>query len=109
MMNRDTLNRMKPGAYLINTARGELIDETALKEAIETNHLAGAALDVFSQEPPKKKHPLLQCPNVILTPHMGARTDDAMNQMGSIAMQDCLAVLRGERPSNIVNPEVYSQ
>jgi D-3-phosphoglycerate dehydrogenase len=109
MMNCDTLNRMKPGAYLINTARGELIDETALTEAIETNHLAGAALDVFSQEPPKKNHPLLQCANVILTPHMGARTDDAMNQMGSIAMQDCLAVLRGERPSNRVNPEVSSQ
>ncbi len=108
MMNRYTLNRMKSGAYLINTARGELIDETALTEAIEANHLAGAALDVFSQEPPRKDHPLLQCPNVILTPHMGARTDDAMNQMGSIAMQDCLAVLRGEHPSNRVNPEGYT-
>ncbi|MBW2150585.1 MAG: phosphoglycerate dehydrogenase [Deltaproteobacteria bacterium] len=109
MINHETLQQMKPGAFLINTARGELVDEKALFEALESNHLAGAAFDVFSQEPPDKNNLLLKNPKVICTPHMGARTDDAMNQMGTIAMQDCLAVLRGERALNVVNPEVYSR
>ena len=107
MINRETLTQMKPGAFLINTARGELIDETALEEALTSEHLGGAALDVFSKEPPGKDNNLLQLPQVVLTPHMASRTDDAMNQMGRIAMQDCLAVLRGERPQHAVNPHVY--
>ncbi len=106
MINRETLGRMKPGAFLINTARGELIDETALIESLESGHLAGVALDVFSQEPPEKENRLLRLPQVVLTPHMASRTDDAMNQMGRIAMQDCLSVLCGQRPKHVVNPEV---
>ena len=101
--------RMKEGVYLINTARGELIDEAALKEALDTGRLKGAALDVFEAEPLNKNHFLLQYPQVILTPHIAAHTDQAMNQMGWSALKDCLAVLRGERPEHVVNPEVYKQ
>jgi D-3-phosphoglycerate dehydrogenase len=108
MINRETLGRMQHGAFLINTARGELVDESALKEALESGRLGGAATDVFSKEPPGKDHPLLRISNFISTPHMASRTDDAVNQMGRMAMQDCLSVLEGKRPQHVVNPEVFS-
>jgi D-3-phosphoglycerate dehydrogenase len=100
---------MKPGALLINTARGELIDEAALQQALEKEHLAGAALDCFCQEPPGPNHPLLRMPQVIATPHMGAHTDEAVTAMGRMSLDACLAVLRGEHPAHIVNPEVYQK
>lgn len=102
MVNVDFLARMKPGAFLINTARGELIDDDALVEALTSGRLRGAALDVFSREPPDPRHPLLKLPNVIVTPHAGAHTDAAMNAMGWGALRDCLAVLRGETPQHRV-------
>ncbi len=92
------LSKMKPGAFLVNTARGELIDENALLIALEKGALQGAALDCFCQEPADAGNPLLQLPQVIATPHMGAHTDEAVNQMGWMALNDCLAVLRGETP-----------
>ncbi|MCA9875585.1 MAG: phosphoglycerate dehydrogenase [Anaerolineales bacterium] len=98
MVNADFLQQMKPGAYLINTSRGELVDEAALYTALATGHLAGAALDAFSQEPPGTENPLLSLPQVIPTPHMGAHSDDATNAMGRMALADCLAVLRGDEP-----------
>ena len=90
------LAQMKPGSFLVNTSRGELIDEVALLEALESGHLSGAALDCFSLEPPGAANPLLKLPQVIVTPHMGAHTDGATNAMGWLALRDCLAVLRGE-------------
>ena len=107
MVNADFLQKMKPGALLINTARGELIDEAALQQALDKEHLAGAALDCFCKEPPGSEHPLLRMPQVIATPHMGAHTDEAVDAMGRMSLDACLAVLRGERPAHIVNPEVY--
>jgi D-3-phosphoglycerate dehydrogenase len=98
MVNNDFLNLMKPGSCLINTARGELIDETALLNALNSGGLAGVALDVFTKQPPNKDNPLLSHPKVIVTPHMGAHTDGATNAMGWSALNDCLAVLRGEQP-----------
>jgi D-3-phosphoglycerate dehydrogenase len=92
------LAQMKPGAFLINTARGELVDEDALYEALASGKLAGAALDVFAGQPPGADHPLLKLPQVISTPHMGAHTDGATSAMGWGALEDCLAVLRGEQP-----------
>jgi len=89
---------MKAGSYLINTSRGELVDEAALLAALTSGHLAGAALDAFQQEPPGADNALLALPQVIPTPHMGAHTDDATNAMGRMALADCLAVLRGEMP-----------
>ena len=89
---------MKAGAFLINTARGELIDEQALFEALQSGHVRGAALDVFRNEPPSIDTPLLSLAQVIATPHCGAHTDGAIDAMGWTAMRDCLAVLRGESP-----------
>lgn len=98
LVNAEFLNKMKKGSFLLNTARGELVNENDLLAAIQSNHIAGAALDVFSQEPPSIDNPLIQMPNVLVTPHSGAQSDDATNAMGRMAMEDCLAVLRGLDP-----------
>jgi phosphoglycerate dehydrogenase-like enzyme len=98
MVDEAFLAAMKPGAYLINTARGELVDETALLRALQSGHLAGAALDTFAQEPPGGDNPLLALPQVIATPHMGAHTDGSTTAMGALALADCLAVLEGRAP-----------
>lgn len=98
MVNKEFLGKMKKGAYLVNTSRGEAIDEAALYDALSGGHLRGAALDAFSVEPPDPSHPLLSLPQVIATPHLGAQTDGATSNMGWMAFNDCLAVLRGEEP-----------
>lgn len=98
MVDAAFLARMKPGAALVNTARGELVDEAALLDALANGRLRGAALDAFAAEPPGGDNPLLALPNVIATPHMGAHTDGATTVMGRMALADCLAVLRGEEP-----------
>jgi D-3-phosphoglycerate dehydrogenase len=98
MVDTEFLAKMKAGAYLINTARGELINEPALQSALMRGKLQGAALDVFSKQPPVADDPLLALTQVLVTPHMGAHTDGATNAMGWGALNDCLAVLRGEEP-----------
>ncbi len=109
MVNAEFLAAMKPGAFFVNTARGELIDEDALAQALASGHLAGAALDCFQKEPPPADHPLLQLPQVIVTPHTGAQTDQAVRQMGQMALQACLDVLRGKIPEHIVNKEILAK
>ncbi|KAA3644704.1 MAG: hypothetical protein DWQ07_14935 [Chloroflexi bacterium] len=98
MVNDDFLNQMQSGSWLVNTARGELIDEAALVRALETGHLRGAALDCFQNEPPGAENPLLHMEQVIATPHMGAHSDSATNAMGWMALEECLAVLQGREP-----------
>lgn len=98
LVNTEFIQKMKPGAYLINTARGELVDEVALAAAIRDKRLRGAALDVLSQEPPSPENPLLCLHEVIVTPHCGSHTDGATDAMGWMALRDCLAVLRGLSP-----------
>jgi D-3-phosphoglycerate dehydrogenase len=102
MVNADFLAKMKRGAFLVNTARGELIDEAALLAAVQSGHLRGAALDAFAAEPPGADNLLFSLPQVIATPHTGAHTDGAVSAMGWGALRDCLAVLRGEPPAHRV-------
>lgn len=102
MVNAEMFEKMKAGAFLINTARGELIDENALLHALDSGHLGGAALDVFSDEPPDPSNPLIHHPRVVATPHIAAHADGATTAMGRAAMEDCLAVLRGEEPRHRV-------
>ncbi len=102
MVNTAFLSRMKSSAFLVNTARGALIDEDALFQALQSSQLRGAALDTFTQQPPGADHPLLSLPQVIATPHTGAHSDDATNGMGWGALNNLLAVLGGQSPLNPV-------
>jgi len=97
LIGRDQFATMKPTAILINTSRGEVLDTDALADAIRHKRLAGAAIDVFDPEPPAADFPLLGLPNVLLTPHMAARTHTAIENM-SWVVRDIMAVLNGERP-----------
>jgi phosphoglycerate dehydrogenase-like enzyme len=102
MVNTGFLTRMKQGAFLVNTARGELVDEAALAAGLECGHLSGAALDTLNKEPPSPQDRLCRLPEVIITPHCGAHTDSSMDAMGWGSLRDCLAVLRGEEPAHPV-------
>jgi D-3-phosphoglycerate dehydrogenase len=102
MINAAAIAKMKKGVRIINCARGGLVDEAALAEALRSGRLRGAALDAFRQEPPAADNPLLKLENVICTPHTGAHADSATNAMGWGALRDCLAVLRGEAPASPV-------
>ncbi len=105
LMNAGRLQQMKPGAILINTARGPIIDEAALVQALETGPLQGAGLDVFEQEP--AIHPgLLASPRVVLTPHVGSATEETRAQMTALLVDGIDAILQGRMPHNVVNPEV---
>ena len=97
---------MKPTAYLVNASRGPVVDEAALAEALEQKKFAGAALDVFEQEP--KIHPkLLALPNVLLAPHIASASVETRTRMAMVAAENVVAVLSGQRPPNLVNLEVY--
>ena len=98
-----TLARMKPGAYLVNTARGGLVDEEALVAALQAGRLAGAALDVFEPEPPAAGHPLYAMPNVVLTPHISAGTRDAFMEKQGFIFDNLARFWRGEPVENLVD------
>lgn len=102
IINKKTLAKMKKGAIFINTARGELVDEDALYKSIKNGHLRAAGLDAFKEEPPNRNNKLLSLPQIITTSHIGAATDNASNEMTRISIEECLSVLRGEKPKNIV-------
>lgn len=105
IVNADAIGRMPAGSYVINTARGGLIDEAALVAAIRSGHLAGAGLDTFAAEPPTVDHPFFAEPNIVLTPHIGGVTREAGARVGVEAVRGILQVLAGEAvaPERIAN------
>ena len=109
MFGAARLGTMKPTAYLVNTARGGIIDETALHEALVRGALAGAALDVFDPEPPALDHPLLRLPNVVTAPHMAGVTKESVDRMAITAARNLLDALDGKPdPAHVVNKEVLA-
>lgn len=105
ILNSDAFNHVRPGLFLINAARGGLVDTSALARAMRAGRVRGAALDVLEEEPPSKDNPLLAIDNIIFTPHSAALTEEALLHMGMDASEDVLRVLRGERPLNCANPQ----
>lgn len=108
LIGRQELRLMKPTAYLINTARGPIVDEKALIEALQQRRIAGAALDVFEHEPMEPGNPLLHLDNVVLTPHIGFVTRETYAQMVGGAVENILNYLDGN-PTNVSNPEALAQ
>ena len=108
MLDRERLRLVKPGVVIVNTARGPLIDEAAMVEALDEGRVAAAALDVLESEPPPKGHPLLGRENVIITPHMAFYSEESLVELQTKAAQEVARVLSGERPRYPVNPEVLS-
>jgi len=107
MFNTARLKRMKPTAYLINTARGGIIDEPALHDALASDRLAGAGLDVFEQEPPPIGHSLFELPNVIIAPHVAGVTREAVDRMSEQTARNILSALDGEPiRQNVINQDV---
>ncbi len=102
------LARMRADAILVNTARGPLIAETALVDALRNRRLGGAALDVYEQEPVAADHPLLSLPNVVVAPHIGSATRGTRTRMAQLAVDNLLAGLRDEPMPHCANPEVYA-
>jgi phosphoglycerate dehydrogenase-like enzyme len=100
---------MKPSAILINTARGEVVDEKALICALRERWIAGAGLDVFEREPPQEDNPLFGLKNTVLTPHCATGTRDSIIEKTRAACDNFLRVIAGERPHNVINPEVFAE
>jgi glyoxylate reductase len=107
LIDSAALRRMKPTAYLINTARGPMVDTDALARALHEGEIAGAALDVTDPEPLPGDHPLLDTPGLLVVPHIASATHATRERMADMAVDNLLAGLAGERMPNCANPEVY--
>ena len=106
MIDRDQIATMKPSSYLINTSRGKVVNEKALFEALKSNRIAGAGLDVYEDEPSLCTG-LVDLTNVVLLPHIGSASIDTRNEMSRLAAVNALAFLKKEKAPNTINPEVY--
>jgi len=109
MVGKRELTLMKKSAYVINTARGGIVDEKALYEALLSGQIAGAALDVWELEPPDPADPLLNHPNVLATPHYAGTTEESLYRCGMTVVEEVLTTLQGKRPKYPVNPEVWDK
>ena len=107
LFDANKLFRMKPTAFLINTSRGPVVEEAALVTALENNKIAGAALDVFENEP--FIHPGLKRPNVVLTPHIASASIETRTKMALMAANNIVAVFKGRRPPNLLNPDIFKK
>ncbi len=103
LIGSEELAAMKQGSILLNLARGEVVDELALAEALASGHLSGAGIDVFSEEPVNPENPLLAAPNVMLSPHIAGTTDESRGRMIEMTLANIRRVLTGEKPRNVVN------
>jgi lactate dehydrogenase-like 2-hydroxyacid dehydrogenase len=108
LISAEKLALMKPTAFLINTSRGPVVDEAALVEALKNKRIAGAALDVYENEPAFAPG-LAELDNVVMVAHIGSATTSTRAKMARMAAADLLAMMKGDRPKNCVNPEVYSK
>jgi phosphoglycerate dehydrogenase-like enzyme len=108
MIDAHRLACFKPGAYLINTARGSVVDEAALAAALQSGHLGGAAVDVYDPEPPQATNPLLRMDNVIVTPHFCAMTEESLHNMGVTVAQGVQDVLAERKPQYLVEPGMWA-
>ncbi|WP_420994775.1 hydroxyacid dehydrogenase [Cupriavidus sp. 30B13] len=107
LLDEARLRAMKPTAFLVNAARGEVVDEAALARALGERWIAGAALDVFARQPLARAHPLLALDNVILTPHAASLTQESSEKMSTGAARQLLQLMAGERPEFLVNPQAW--
>lgn len=108
MFGAREFSQMKPGSYFVNTARGRIVDLAALDEALASGHLAAAGLDVFEDEPLAAGHPILARPNLVATPHVAFYSERSLQRVAAESIDEVVRVLRGDRPLNLVNPEVYA-
>lgn len=109
LLDSEAIAGMKPGAVLVNTARGGIVDEQALAQALQDGRLFAAGVDVFSREPVEPDNHLLQLPNVVLAPHIGSASQRTRKRMAALAADNMIAALNGEPMPHCVNPEVYSE
>lgn len=108
MIGGPQIDLMKAGAFLVNTSRGAVLDEPVLVEALRTGKLAGAAIDVFAEEPPPPDHPLFAMGNVLVTPHIASDATEAFRAVFEGAVDDMLQLFQGECPTHVVNPDVLN-
>ncbi|MFS0750418.1 hydroxyacid dehydrogenase [Oceanobacillus sp. 1P07AA] len=104
LINKNSFHIMKKDAILINAARGGVVDEEALVEALMSEEIRGACVDVFEEEPPREENPLFKLENVIVTPHLGAQTHEAFKQMAIDAANEIISVKNGKCPENLIHP-----
>ena len=109
LLDAEKIAAMKPGAILVNTARGGIVNEAALAQALDSGHLFAAGLDVFAREPVDMDNPLLQHPRVVLVPHIGSATTLTRAKMVDLAVRNAIAAVRGEHMPHCVNPQVYAE
>ncbi len=107
LISEQEFNLMKPGAILVNTSRGPVIDEDALFKALESGSLGAAGLDVFNTEPLQHSSPLIKLSNIVLAPHIGSASTGTRSTMATMCAENLIAALSGAQPTNIVNPEVF--
>lgn len=103
IVSAEVLNAMQPTAFVINLARGGVLDETALKSCLDEGRIAGAALDVFAEEPLPASNPLWDCPNLLITPHVGANVDDYAHRASAVVVENVRRLVAGASPSELLN------
>jgi D-3-phosphoglycerate dehydrogenase len=109
LLDEERLGLLKPGALLVNTARGNLVDQGALARLLREGRIGGAAIDVYNPEPPRPDDPILTAPNMLATPHMAAWNSDLRKEMATMAFRNLWTMLTGGRPEHLVNPAVLDR